>query len=213
MIMIKRKVKIIMVFFFISLIDSCTISKHQHLKDINVEYLTDREALEFNFQVKINCSQEIVFRFFSYIDEHKQSKDSPVIFLEKISDGPPGVGTQYLEKVKMLPLVKGKFLSEITCYELNDRLEQKWIGGGMKGYIIYTFETNGNETLLKQKEYIKPTGVFNLFRAFIEKKFAFNASNRLIDIKNILEAKCHDNETFIIRKTKIHWNNIRKFYL
>ena len=107
------------------------------------------------FQILIKRSPEIVFNFFRDIDQHPQDKDSPVLLLEKTTDSPPGIGTQYVEIVKMLPFIKGRFISEITRYEPNNQLDMKWMGGGMKGYLIYYFESFDGYTKLTQEEVIK----------------------------------------------------------
>ena len=101
------------------------------------------------FRIRIIKSPDEVFQFLCHKDSHKQEKDSPVLLLEKTT-GLIGIGTCFREVVQMAPFLKSQILSEVTRYEPNSVLEEKWAGDGMKGVLTYSFHPSGKDTDLVQ---------------------------------------------------------------
>ena len=59
--------------------------------------------MEFEFTAVIHCPPADVFALFRDIDQYNAHEGSPVPVLDKITDGPVGVGTRYREVVRMMP--------------------------------------------------------------------------------------------------------------
>lgn len=139
------------------------------------------------FSVFIDKPPADVFYFLCNKDTYKQERDSPVLLLEKITDGPVGVGTHYREVVQMAPFVKSEILSEVTRYEEYSVLEEKWAGGGMKGVLTYFFNPAGQGAELVQHVEIETRWPMRLFHPVIGRMYARAARYRLDCIKVILE--------------------------
>lgn len=139
------------------------------------------------FRVLIGKSPIDVFCFLCNKDSYKQQDESPVLLLEKTTDGPVGVGTRYREVVQMAPFIKSQILSEVTRYEPYSVLEEKWVGGGMMGTLTYFFNTAGEGTELIQHVEIETNWLLKLFDPVIAQLYAKAAQYRLDCIKAVLE--------------------------
>jgi hypothetical protein len=139
------------------------------------------------FRVLIDKPPVDVFCFLRDKDTHKQQDNSPVLLLEKTTDGPVGVGTRYREVVQIAPFIKSEILSEITRYEQYSVLDETWIGGGMKGTLTYFFNTTGQGTTLIQHVEIETHWLLKPFDPVIAGTYAKAAQYRLDCIKAILE--------------------------
>jgi len=139
------------------------------------------------FSVFIDKPPADVFHFLRNKDSHKQESESPVLLLEKTTEGPVGSGTRYREVVQMAPFVRCEILSEVTRYEEYSVLEEAWAGGGMRGLLTYFFQPAGQGTQLVQHVQIKTHWLMRLFERVIAKMYARAARYRLDCIKVILE--------------------------
>lgn len=139
------------------------------------------------FSIQIDRPPADVFAFLGSKDTYRQHKDSPVLLLEKTTDGPVGIGTRYREVVQMAPFVRSEILSEVTRYEQGSVLEEKWSGGGMKGTLTYFFTAAGQGSELRQQVEIETHWLLRLFDPVIARMYARAARYRLDCIKAILE--------------------------
>lgn len=158
----------------------------------------------YKFRVHIDKPPVDVFWFLCNKDTHKQQHNSPVLLLEKITDGPVGVGTRYREVVQMAPFIKSEILSEISKYEQCSVLEETWAGGGMKGILTYFFNTAGQGTELIQQVEIETHWLLKLFDPVIANMYAKAAQYRLDCIKAILETGRSPD------MAKIKWWNLNR---
>jgi uncharacterized protein YndB with AHSA1/START domain len=142
----------------------------------------------FELSVMIERSPSDVFAFLRDKDLYPQEPGSPVLVLEKTTDGPPAPGTRYREVVQMLPFVRGEILSEITRYEPDRYLEEQFRGAGMQGYLSYEFVLRGNGTELTQRETAQPLGILRLAGPLIKQMLHRRLRERLETIKLILES-------------------------
>lgn len=141
----------------------------------------------FEFKIGIDKPPFDVFQFLRHKDSYKQQEGSPVILLEKITNGPVGVGIRYREVVQMAPFLKSQILSEVTKFEPNSVLEEKWVGGGMKGVLTCFFHPADQGTDLIQQVNIETKWFLKVFNSMISKMYAKAAGYRLDCIKTILE--------------------------
>jgi hypothetical protein len=139
------------------------------------------------FKILIDKAPAEVFHFLCIKDIHEQESSSPVLLLEKTTDGPVGVGTRYREVVQMAPFIESEIMSEITRYEQDSVLEETWVGGGMKGVLTYFFNPVGQGTELIQHVEIKTHWTMRLFDPVISKMYAKAVQYRLNCIKTVLE--------------------------
>lgn len=137
--------------------------------------------------MRIERSPSDVFLFLRDKDLYPQEPGSPVLVLEKTTDGPPGLGTRYREVVQMLPLIRGEIRSEITRYEPGRYLGERFWGAGMCGDLTYEFVPRGGGTELIQRETLQPLGLLKLVEPLIERMLGRRLRERLEDIKSIME--------------------------
>jgi hypothetical protein len=143
--------------------------------------------MEFERSIYIQCAPEGVFAFLRDKDMYPQKEGSPVLVLEKTSEGPVGVGTHYREVVRMLPWVEDEITSVITRYEPPYFLEEDFKGGAMHGHLAYEFQAQGEGTLLIQRESIHYSGVLRLLEPLIGFFLLRKIEERLEAIKTIVE--------------------------
>lgn len=139
-------------------------------------------------QVEILATPKKVFEFLARKHEFKQAKNSPVLLLEKSTEGEIGVGTRYEEHVKMFPGIIGKIYSEITVYEPGKALEEKFSGVGLVGTTRYTFQGKGNATILVHEQNMTFKGILSIFNVILRPIFGVAMRKRMVGIKEVLEA-------------------------
>jgi len=144
--------------------------------------------MDFELSVMIERPPAHVFAFLRDKDLYPQEPGSPVLVLEKTTDGPPAVGTRYREVVQMMPFVRGEILSEITRYEPDRLLEERFRGAGMQGHLAYEFTPSGTGTELTQRETLQPLGMLRLAGPLIKRRLHRRLCERLETIKSILES-------------------------
>jgi hypothetical protein len=144
--------------------------------------------LLFELSVTIERTPSDVFAFLRDKDLYPQEPGSPVLALDKTTEGPPGLGTRYREVVQMLPLMRGEILSEITRYEPDRFLEEDFEGAGMRGHLAYEFVPHGGGTELIQRETLQPLGLLKLVGPLIQRMLSRRLHERLESIKVVLES-------------------------
>lgn len=142
----------------------------------------------FELSITINRHQQDVFLFLRDKDKYEQKKDSPVLILEKTTEGPVGVGTRYREVVQMLPFFRGEIISVITHYEPPLSLEEDFSGAGMTGHLAYQFQDKGDKSELIQRESIDFIFPLKIMNPLIYKVLHKRLIDRLNDIKTDLES-------------------------
>jgi len=142
----------------------------------------------FELSITIDRSPSDVFAFLRDKDKYPQEDGSPVLILDKITPGPPGVGARYREVVQMLPFVQGEILSEITRFEPGEFLEEDFQGAGMEGHLAYQFLAEGSGTKLIQRETLFCRGLLKVLEPMIRLALSRRLRERLEDIKTILES-------------------------
>ena len=141
----------------------------------------------FELSIVIKRPPEDVFVFLRDKDKHQQKNGSPVLVLEKTSDGPAGIGTCYREVVQMMPLIKGEIISKITRFDPPNFLEEEFVGAGMTGHLAYQFLTDINGTKLIQQQHISFIGPLKLIHPIIRAILFRRLNARLQEIKTYLE--------------------------
>ena len=144
--------------------------------------------MEFDISIVIDRPPRVVFEFLALKDEFPQPEGSPVLVLDKTTDGPVQVGTRYIEVVRMLPFYNGEIFSEITRYEPFSHLEVDFVGPSMSGHLSYTFEPVGNGTRLIQQETLSFKGFLWIFSPLIKFFLSKQLLSRLDDIKREVES-------------------------
>jgi len=145
--------------------------------------------MEFTFTAVIHCPPADVFALFRDIDQYNEHKGSPVPVLDKVTDGPFGVGTRYREVVKMMPGVTMTIYTEITDYEPERHLASRWWSNVMEGRLAYTFEPVDGGVLVIQRMSLIPKGILRVFSPLIKVMFSRAAGQRLEEIKALLEVQ------------------------
>jgi len=145
--------------------------------------------MDFEFVAVIDCPLADVFALFRDIDQYNDPEGSPVPILDKITDGPVGVGTRYREVVRMMPGVTMTILSEVTDYEPERYLASDWHSNVMEGHLAYAFEPVERGTRVVQKMSLNPKRILRVFSPLIKVLFSRAAGRRLEEIKALLEAR------------------------
>jgi uncharacterized protein YndB with AHSA1/START domain len=158
----------------------------------------------FELSVTIERPPSDVFAFLRDKDLYPQEPGSPVLVLDKTTEGPPGLGTRYREVVQMLPLIRGEILSEITRYEPDRHLEERFRGAGLQGHLAYEFVPRGDGTELIQRETLQPIGMLRLVGPLIRRMLYRRLRERLESIKSILESGWQVNLHYPSEETSGH---------
>lgn len=105
--------------------------------------------------VAIDRPIEQVFAFLRDIDEQRHGER--VVKIEKVTPGPPQIGTQYREQIRMPFGRQGELVLEISQLDPPRRLSTTFEGPVMRGVIAYTLTPADNGTFLHQREEISYT--------------------------------------------------------
>ena len=141
----------------------------------------------FELSVVIARRPSDVFSFLENKDKFPQKENSPVLLLEKTTEGPTDVGTRYREVVQMMPFVRGEIRSEITRYVPSRYLEETFAGASMEGYLAYEFVPKDGGTRLIQRETLSAIGFLKPFAPIMRRLLSRRLRERLESIKTILE--------------------------
>lgn len=137
--------------------------------------------------IDIGKPSEVVFEFLANIQDVEQANDSPVLALESLTEGPPGLGSRYREVVQMMPFARGEIVSEITAFEFPRVLEMTWSGPGMRGIDRYELDVHEHGTTLRHAKNTCFRGILRAFEPIMRKPLVPRLEQRLVDIKRILE--------------------------
>lgn len=78
---------------------------------------------------------------------------------EKITPGPVGVGARFREVVRLLPLLRGEIISEITVYGPPNKLGYRFVAfSKMEGELTYRLESSGEGVRVIQRQTLRPRG-------------------------------------------------------
>ena len=141
--------------------------------------------MKFELSIWIDRLPEEAFVFLRDKHLYPQPSDSPVSRLDKVTPGPVGVGTRFVEVVRGL---RGEIHSEITCFEPASRLEEDFWGAGMTGHLAYRFLPEGGGMCLIQRESIRWHGITRLVAPILRWMLDRKLRARLAAIKADLEA-------------------------
>lgn len=130
---------------------------------------------------------DVVFHYLANIQDVKQEVGSPVLALDLITPGPPGLGSRYREVVQMLPFFKGEILSEITAFETPRVLEMAWTAPGMKGSDKYELAAAHGGTTLKHTKNTVCLGALRLMEPLMRAALVPRLEDRLVGVKREIE--------------------------
>lgn len=142
----------------------------------------------FELEVTIHRDPSEVFAFLRDKDLYVQEPGSPVLALDKTTAGPPAVGTQYREVVRISPLVRATVFSQVTRFEPPRYLEEDFWGAAMRGHLAYEFIARDGGTVLVQRETVEATGPLRWFAPALWRKLGPKLRERLDGIKRELDA-------------------------
>jgi len=145
--------------------------------------------IAWSSSVDIRRPPEAVFHFLANIQDVQQPKDSPVLALDLITEGPPRLGSRYREVVQMLPFFKGEIFSEITAFEPPRVLEMTWKGPGLRGTDRYELGASQEGTRLKHSKITSCPGVLRIMEPFMRGPLIPRLEERLVEIKHELEER------------------------
>lgn len=144
--------------------------------------------IAFCSSINIRRRPEEVFHFLANVDRVQQAGGSPVLALDRMTAGPPGLGSRYREVVRMLPFYDGEILSEITAFDRPVLLEMVWTGPAMTGRDRYELaEIEGGTKLVHQK-WTSAQGFLRVMEPFMQRALVPRLESRLEDIRRLLEA-------------------------
>lgn len=144
--------------------------------------------MDFELSVTIARPPTAVFAFLRDKHLHATGDGSPVLLLEKTTPGAVGVGTRYVERVRMLPAVHGTIRSIVTRFEPDRVLEEDFEGAGLRGHLAYTFLREGGGTRLVQCQSLELAPWLRPFQPWVRRAFARRLRDRLDGIAEVLDA-------------------------
>jgi hypothetical protein len=139
--------------------------------------------------IDIRRSPEVVFEFLANIQEVQRADDSPVLALDLITEGPPRLGSKYREVVRMMPLLKGEIISEITAFDVPHILELTWKGPGMSGTDRYVLDSSQYGTTLKHTKCTSFIGILRIMEPVMRIPLIPRLEQRLVGLKHIIEER------------------------
>lgn len=147
--------------------------------------------MRFKTEAFIHRPPEDVVDFFRDMHRQPRREGSVVPVYDKITPGPVGVGTRIREVVRLLPLLKGEIISEITGYDPPHRLDYGFVAfGKMDGELTYRFEPVGEGVRVLQRHTLRPRGMLlKLLSPLIGVTFSWAIDHRLKGIKKVLEGE------------------------
>jgi len=141
----------------------------------------------FCSSINIGRSREAVFHLLANVDRVQQAEGSPVRALDRMTSGPPGLGSKYREVVRMLPFYQGEFLSQITAFEPPSLLEMVWTGPAMTGRDRYELTETQDGTKLIHQKWVSCPGLLRIMEPLMRKALFPRLEGRLDAIKRGLE--------------------------
>jgi len=142
----------------------------------------------FTAQIEIAAPIHDVFAFLANKHRLDRPRRSLVPRLDKLTEGPVDVGTEFTEEVRMFPGVIGTIRSVITNYDRDRALAETFSGAGLEGTLRYRFEPCPAGTRLTQVQDVRFRGPFRVFGPILP-VFGIAMRWRLRAIKAEVEAK------------------------
>ncbi|MBZ0318803.1 MAG: SRPBCC family protein [Anaerolineae bacterium] len=131
--------------------------------------------------VQINRSPEDVFDYL--VDLRNELEWNPdVESMEKLTNGPIGLGTKFLAKWKQSQLI------EVECIRFERPLRWAYSNGGPLSVVFeVTLTPQGNRSLLSSRFDVRPHGLLRLFFPILLRELKRAEKQNMTHIKNILE--------------------------
>ena len=149
--------------------------------------LAPGRPLEFDLAVEIRRPPEDVYAFLLAKEQHPQPPGSPVLRLDRLTPGPPGVGTRWIEVVRVGPGMSMTVRSQADQVQPGIALGERFASSWFTGRLAYTFEPTPAGTRLRQKETLRPRRPLALLDKPIDAALRPRLLGRLADIRDILE--------------------------
>ncbi len=143
--------------------------------------------MEIESSIRVERPIAVVFAWLRDIHEHPLPNDNRVLFLEKETPGPAHLGTQYRERVRILPWFVADIACEITEFDPPRRLASQFSGPGMRGETGYTLGAVGAFTEVHFEQHIEFFGPLLLARPWLERAQRRRLIRRLADVKQEVE--------------------------
>jgi hypothetical protein len=142
--------------------------------------------IEWKSAIEIQKPPDAVFEFLANVPNAPQPEGSPVA-LEMTTPGPPGLGSQYREVVRMLPFYHGEFRNEYTVFEPPWVLEIDWTGPAMSGRDRYELAESPKGTTLVHSKRLACPGLLRVIEPLLRRPLIPRLEGRLVAIKRIVE--------------------------
>ena len=146
--------------------------------------------MKFNFEVIIYRPIDEVYEFLWTLDDRDFSDNPTVPVYERITEGPRGEGS-IIREVVITPFLRMEIFSEIVRAISNEHLKYKFWSDGMRGELVYLFETVEEGTRLIQSVNIRFTGVQRIATPLLPLFYKPRVQKRLEAIKGLLENNYH----------------------
>jgi len=169
----------------------------RYLYNANYNLVESITLFGLNFEFRVNIRRRVldVYDFFWRLDEGDFSNNPVVPVYERLDEGPRRVGSRIREIVKA-PFLRMEIVSTITGIIPNERLDYSFDTGQMEGIHTYVFKEVGESTELIQRVELTFKGVWGILNPLLPLTYGRRASDRLLKIKEILEAPIRDSFCF-----------------
>jgi uncharacterized membrane protein len=134
------------------------------LDRVDCERKGKERFVHLDMELKIDRPVEEVFDLWTD-KERSPEWAAPVLEVRKLTDGPVGVGTQFLE-IARIPGGRVEDIIEITAYEPGRVLDGTW-SGGMEGYWESRFSEGGDGTMFHLHVDVTPSGLLGRLEPII----------------------------------------------
>lgn len=150
--------------------------------------------MQFNLRTPIACPPAEVFAFLRDIDRYAGRPGTVVPVYDKLTPGPPHLGTRYREIIRVLPGWYIENQAEITRLEPDARLDLRYAfrHSTMRGDLSYRLIPTSQGTYLVQQQSLQLQGWLRLFTLPVFLLFGRQVRRRLADIKFLLETDALD---------------------
>lgn len=120
--------------------------------------------MQLNMEIVIDGSLDEVFEMWAD-KERSPEWAAPVEEVRKLTDGPIGVGTKFLE-IARIPGGRVEDTIEITAYQPGEVMAGTW-SGGMEGHWESRFSEHEDGTLFRLNVDVTPTGLMGRLEPII----------------------------------------------
>lgn len=144
--------------------------------------------MDFDLAIDIERPPHDVYAMLADVQDFATGPGSPVTLMEKTPAGPTAVGTRWREVVRLMPGLAMTTRTTAALVEPDRRLGLDWTAPGMHGRILYTMESVGGGTRLRQEEDVRTHGWLRPFAGPVRRILGPKLHARLADIKELLES-------------------------